>query len=278
MNRTMITATNTMSQLQLKIDLIGNNIANANTTGYKSKQGTFSELLVQQFNNQPKQNQEIGRMTSLGIHGGTGVRLGLIKVDLQQGSLKTTGRELDVALQREDLFFKIDVDGETQFTRDGSFYLSPSVQGGNQLQLVTSNGHYVLDENEQPIILTGNVTNVHIKDDGSIHFGTDIGGTQSYNLGMISVQNAQYLEQQGGNIVGLSPLYLEQGIAEETIFTHLVGDLRGEISLQQGALEASNVDISKEMTDLINVQRQYQFQARSVTMADQMLGLINSVR
>ena len=278
MNRTMITATNTMSQLQLKIDLIGNNIANANTTGYKSKEGIFSELLVQQFNNQPKQDQEIGRFTSLGIHGGNGARLGLIKVNLKQGSLKTTGRELDVALQREDLFLKIDVNGETQFTRDGSFYLSPSAQGDNQLNLVTSNGHYVLDENEQPIVITGNVNTINITEDGSISFVTDTGGFQSYNLGMISVQNAQYLEQKGGNIVGLSPLYVEQGLAEETIFTNLVGNLRGDISLQQGTLEASNVDISKEMTDLINVQRQYQFQARSVTMADQMLGLINSVR
>ena len=278
MNRTMITATNTMSQLQLKIDLIGNNIANANTTGYKSKEGIFSELLVQQFNNQPKQDQEIGRFTSLGIHGGNGARLGLIKVNLKQGSLKTTGRELDVALQREDLFLKIDVNGDTQFTRNGSFYLSPSAQGDNQLNLVTSNGHYVLDENEQPIVITGNVNTINITEDGNISFVTDTGGFQSYNLGMISVQNAQYLEQKGGNIVGLSPLYVEQGLAEETIFTDLVGNLRGDISLQQGTLEASNVDISKEMTDLINVQRQYQFQARSVTMADQMLGLINSVR
>lgn len=278
MNRTMVTATNTMSQLQLKMDLIGNNIANADTIGYKSKQGTFNELLVQQFNNQPQNNQEIGRLTSLGVHGGTGARLGLIKVMLKQGSLKDTARDLDLALQKEDLFFKIDVNGETHFTRDGSFYLSPSTQATNQVHLVTSNGHYVLDENDEPIVITGDVRSIQFNEHGTLQVQDDTGLVQEVNVGVVSVHNAQYLEQKGGNLIGLSPLYLEQGINEADIFTNLTGDLRTGISLQQRALESSNVDISKEMTDLINVQRQYQFQARSITMADQMLGLINSVR
>ncbi len=274
----MITATNTMSQLQMKLDLIGNNIANVGTTGYKSKSGTFSELMLQQVNNQQKLTEEIGRLSPAGIHVGNGARLGLVKVNLNQGSLQTTNRDLDVALTKEDLFFKVNVDGEVQFTRDGSFYLTPSTEGDGQYQLVTSEGHYVLNENNEPIIISGTIENINITDDGTINVTTLEGLYQSIGLGVISVQNAQYLEQKSGNNVGLSRQALNNGITAADIYTDLVGNLRNDISIEQGVIEASNVDLSQEMSNLMSTQRLYQFQARSVTLADQMLGLINSVR
>lgn len=276
MNRTMITAANTMSQLQLKLDLIGNNIANIDTVGYKRKEGTFNDLLVQEFNNQPRQDKEKGRLTPNGIHLGTGARLGLTKTILTQGNLKTTNRELDVALAKENLFFKINVDGNIQYTREGAFHLSPT--GQNQLNLVTSNGDFVVDEQNQPIVISGNAKSFTFTENGTLHVEMANGATQAIDLGIVSVKNTQYLEHKQGNIVGLADNFAELGITEEAIFTELTGGLRQEISLKQGALESSNVDMSKEMTDLISTQRQYQLQARSVTLADQMLGLINGVR
>lgn len=282
MNRTMITATNTMSQLQLKMDLIGNNLANVETTGFKRKEGTFSDLLVQQFNNQHNLNEETGRLTPEGIRQGTGAKLGLVKLNLTQGSLKNTGRDLDVALTKPDLFFKIrstDASGtaETQFTRDGAFYLSPSSFDPTQLDLVTSSGAQVLDEWDQPISIVGDLKTIQISESGTVLATTVDGFEQTFELGVISVQNPQYLENKGGNLFGVSN-DVNAGVAPEDIYTDLIGGLRGSISMQQRQLESSNVDMSKEMTELINAQRMYQFQARSVTLADQMLGLVNGLR
>lgn len=282
MNRTMITATNTMSQLQLKMDLIGNNLANVGTTGYKRKEGTFSDLLVQQFNNQRKAGEEIGRLTPEGIRQGVGAKLGMIKLSLTQGSLKSTERDLDVALTKPDLFFKIrttDASGATsmQFTRDGAFYLSPSANNANQFDLVTSSGNHVLDQWNQPISMVGDISKLSITEEGTLVAATSDEQEQIFELGVISVQNPQYLESKGGNLFGLSD-NVEAGVNAVDIYTDLTGGLRENIAMQQGYLESSNVDMSKEMTDLITAQRLYQFQARSVTLADQMLGLVNGLR
>lgn len=282
MNRTMITATNTMSQLQLKMDLIGNNLANVGTTGYKRKEGTFSDLLVQQFNNQRKAGEEIGRLTPEGIRQGVGAKLGMIKLSLTQGSLKSTERDLDVALTKPDLFFKIrttDASGATsmQFTRDGAFYLSPSANNANQFDLVTSSGNHVLDQWNQPISIVGDISKLSITEEGTLVAATSDEQEQIFELGVISVQNPQYLESKGGNLFGLSD-NVEAGVNAVDIYTDLTGGLRENIAMQQGYLESSNVDMSKEMTDLITAQRLYQFQARSVTLADQMLGLVNGLR
>lgn len=282
MNRTMITATNTMAQLQLKMDMISTNMANMETTGYKRKESYFNELIVQNFNNQNRDNKEFGRLTPNGIRQGTGARVGLVKLVLSQGALKTTNRDLDVALTKDDLFFKVRVvennRDEIQYTRDGAFYLSPSAQGQNQFNLVTSSGHHVVDEWNQPIVIRGNVNKFTFSENGTLRAEMANGTAQTFELGMVSVKNPQYLEHKRGNVLGLADNFEELGITENDIFTELTGGLRENISLRQGALEASNVDLSKEMTDLVSVQRQYQLQARSITLADQMLGLVNGVR
>lgn len=281
MNRTMITATNTMSQLQLKLDLISNNMANINTTGFKSKEGTFSQLLYQQFDNQPLEQKEKGRMTPNGIRLGVGAYLGMVKLNLAQGSLKTTDRELDVALTKPDLFFKVQPadsnENTVQFTRDGTFYLSPSSNAEDQFNLVTANGDYILNQLNEPIVISGQVNNISISEEGTLLVNTS-NGNQQFDLGVISVKNPQYMERKSGNLLELTNNFAALGINEGDIYTDLVGMNRQNISMTQGALESSNVDMSKEMTELINTQRQYQFQSRSVTLADQMMGLINGVR
>ncbi len=280
MNRTMITASNTLSQLQHQIDLIGNNMANADTNGYKRSEASFNDLLVQQMNNQPKQAAEIGRLTPLGIRHGNGAKLSQAQLVLTQGALKTTDRNLDVALTKEDLFFTVNVQDEngssTRFTRDGAFFLSPV--NGDQLQLVTADGNAVLDESGDSIMINGQVKDLTISNEGEMVVTTTDGGEQNFNLGVVSVKKPQFLEKLGGNLYGLPTNFTGLGVTENDILTSLTGNLRGEISMKQGTLETSNVDLSKEMTDLITAQRMYQFQSRSVTMADQMLGLVNSIR
>ena len=219
-------------------------------------------------------------MTPPGIRAGNGAKLSQAQLVLTQGSLKTTDRDLDVALTKEDLFFTINVQDEngvnTRFTRDGSFFLSPVARNG--LQLVTADGHAVLDERGNSITLNGPIENLTISNEGEIIATSANGAQQHVNLGVVSVKKPQFLEKVGGNLYGFPANMNGLGVNETDILTPLTGNLRGEIGMKQRALEASNVDVAKEMSDLLTAQRMYQFQSRSVTMADQMLGLVNTIR
>ncbi|WML46593.1 flagellar hook-basal body protein [Neobacillus sp. PS3-34] len=276
MNRTMITATNTLNQLQKQMDIISNNLANLDTTGFKSRQATFSDLLYSQFDNQPNKTAETNRLTPNGIRQGVGAKLGQVQINLKQGALKQTGRQLDMALQSEGQFFKVLVQNGTtssvQYTRDGSFALSPVSE--KEVMLVNSAGNPILDENNHPIIINGDASDYSVEGNGKLTVKMTNGTNQLVNLGVIQVNKPQFFEQKGTNLIGLA----ENAGQTAGVFTDLNGTLRRQISVGQGVLEQSNVDMGKEMTELVNVQRAYQFQARAVTMADQMEGLVNGIR
>lgn len=282
MNRTMITATNTLSQLQKQMDMISHNLANIDTAGYKRREASFTDLLVQEYRNQPNNALEPqNRMTPFNIRQGTGARLGQIQLSLSQGSLKSTGRDLDTAFTAEGQFYRVMVQNEDgssamRLTRNGALYLSPL--SDTESMLVNSDGHGILDENNQPITITGNVKNIKINDTGLFTAEMSDGTSQEVNLGVILINKPQFLEQKGANLLGLPDNLAELGVTEEEVMTNLTGPLRNQIAIQQGVLEQSNVDMSKEMTDLINVQRSYQFHSKSITLADQMLGLVNGIR
>lgn len=277
MNRTMLTATNTLTQLQKQMDVIGHNMANLETTGFKRREATFTDLLVQQLDNQGNVANEIGRLTPNGIRQGSGARLGQIQMDTTQGSIKATNRQLDTAFTKQGQYYRVLVENqdvpEVQYTRDGAFYLSPSPGLPNQMMLVTSAGNSVLDEDNNPITINGEVRKYEIDENGRMVMMMDDGGQQTLNLGVTLVNKPQFLEQQGNNL-----LRLPENIAGENVVTDLDGVLRNQISIEQSALEQSNVQLSKEMTDLTSTQRSYQFQSRSINLADQMMGLINGIR
>ena len=281
MNRTMITATNTLSQLQKQMDIISHNLANTDTAGYKRREATFTDLLVQEYRNQPNNALEQNRMTPFNIRQGTGAKLGQTHLILSQGSLKTTDRALDTAFTTEGQFYRVMVQNEdgssvARLTRNGALYLTPL--SDNETMLVNSDGHAILDENNQPITIAGNVKNFRINENGLFAAEMYDGSSQEVNLGVVLVKKPQFLEQKGGNLLGLPDNLEGLGVEEADILTDLAGPLRNQVSIKQGVLEQSNVDMSKEMTDLINVQRSYQFHAKSITLADQMLGLVNGIR
>jgi flagellar basal-body rod protein FlgG len=281
MNRTMITATNTLSQLQKQMDIISHNLANIDTAGYKRREASFTDLLVQEFRNQPNDALEQNRQTPFNIRQGTGARLGQTQMVLTQGSLKQTDRALDTAFTAEGQFYRVMVQDENggtslNLTRNGALYLSPI--SDNETMLVNSDGHAVLDENNQPITIAGNVKSFKINETGNFSAVMYDGTSQEVNLGVVLVKKPQFLEQKGGNLLGLPADLNGLGVTEADILTEMTGPLRNQVSIQQSVLEQSNVDMSKEMTDLINVQRGYQFHAKSITLADQMLGLVNGIR
>ncbi|MGD6850064.1 flagellar hook-basal body protein [Rossellomorea aquimaris] len=280
MNRTMVTATNTLGQLQKQMDMIGHNLSNAETNGYKRREATFSELLVQQVNNQRVEEFETGRLTPLGVREGSGAKLSQSQLILNQGSVKSTGRSLDFALTSRGQFFKVlaqdDNSSAVRYTRDGAFFASPT--GNGEATLVNGSGLPVLDENDNYITFSEDASSFQLGDNGILTVVGAGGVDEQFNLGIVTVEKSQFLQQFGGNLLGFAENLDELGVTEEEVVTNVVGGARSNISMVQNSLEASNVDISKEMTDMLNVQRSYQFQARSISLADQMMGLVNGIR
>jgi flagellar basal-body rod protein FlgG len=279
MLRTMVTATNTLSQIQHQLDSISSNIANSNTHGYKAQQANFTEMLYQQFEND-KYDKTL-RQTPVGIRYGVGAQIGQIQSNQNQGSIQRTERDLDFALTTKNQYFNVIMRDEagqdrTAYTRNGSFYVTPTEPG--IVTLVNSDGYQVADANGQAITFPDNVQQFSMNTDGTLVASYPNGQTQSFQLGITSLQKPQIMENlQGGTYIGLPENLDELGYTEEEILTNLQGANR-QVGIEQGALEMSNVDLSKEMTNLIQAQRSYQFNTRAISIADQMLGLINGIR
>lgn len=268
-----------MGQLQNHLDMIGNNLANSNTHGYKSKNASFQEMLYQQFNNEKV--DAAARQSPKGIRYGVGAMLGQAQMNSKMGSLQTTDRQLDFALTTPKQYFNVlmpDNNGneQTVYTRQGAFYVSPIENG--QLMLVNGDGYPVANEAGLPIVFQDNVNSYNVKQDGNLEIGYNDGTTEIVNMGVTVLERPDLMEHLSGTYIGLPENMADLGITMQDVLTDLTGANRGQIGLQNGMLEASNVNYEKEMTDLITVQRSYQFNARSITLADQMLGLINGIR
>lgn len=277
MSRTMIQAAVTMNHLQNKLDLIGHNLANSQTTGYKARQTEFSSLLFQQINNMTHPANAEGRLTPDGVRIGSGSALGSINIDLTVGSQTVTDRALDTALTGDNYLFQIQVadegEPEIRYTRDGAFYLNPIDDNNQTLMLTTKDGYPVLGVNG-PIILNDGFDNINIEQNGQVIVQR---GNQTEIAGQLSVVEAvrpRLLEAVGQNTFRLPNLELLNFNFDEIIQPIELT----ENVLQSRALENSNVDYSKQMTDLLLTQRSYQFNARTISMSDQMLGLINQLR
>lgn len=274
--RTMIQAAVTMNQLQNKLDLIGNNLANSQTPGYKSRSADFSSLLFQQINNMKDPANAEGRLTPDGVRIGSGARIGSTNINSAVGSIKETGRGLDVALLEKNHLFQVQVTDngvtETRYTRAGAFYLSP-VNNNQDVMLTTSDGNPVLGENG-PIVIPAGFDSISISDNGQISVTRGNDTLEAGRLSIVEAVRPRLLEATGENLLRLPDLQ-ELGYNQNEI---IQATNPNDTLVKSGALEHSNVDISKEMTDLIITQRSYQFNARTISMSDQMMGLVNQLR
>lgn len=271
MNRSAISASVAMGQLQQKLNTIASNLANVNTYGYKARETTFSDLLVQQMNNQPDLNREIGRLTPEGIRSGTGARIAATAMNTELGTITETGRMLDIALTDKNMFFQLDVEGETTYTRDGAFYLTPSDTAGF-MTIVASDGALLLGENGR-IDIPANVKDIRVSETGQLsvqHENDDIQIVDQ--IALVEVRRPQMLRSLGSNRFAAPEADTGIPVAE------VVQPVFGQAVFKQNALEASNVDIAKEVTSLLEMQRHYQLNARALTTADDMMGLVNQLR
>ena len=276
MSQIMNQAAVTMNQLQKKLDIIGNNVANSQTTGYKSRQAEFSSLLFNQINNLSAAANAEGRLTPDGIRIGSGAKIGTVSNNLALGSILETGRALDAALKRENYLFEIQMDqngqNETYYTRDGSFFLSP-VNNNQAVMLTTGDGHPVIGQ-DGPIVLAEGFDSIAIRENGQIVVTRGGQNAVEAQLAVVEAVRPSVLEAVGENMFRLPDLD-NLGFEMDEI---IVETGANEDMIQGGALEQSNVDLSKQITDLMTTQRSYQFNARTISMGDQMMGLVNQLR
>ncbi|GIP21789.1 flagellar hook-basal body protein [Paenibacillus sp. J22TS3] len=272
MNNSMISSAVSMAGIQQRLDVLADNIANVNTIGYKSKGATFEDTLTTMFKQEPPMGRT-GRATPLGINVGYGSKMAGITRDFSQGSFKDTGIDTDLAIQGNGLF-AVQANGQKAWTREGSFHIQPDPQDSKLAYLVTAQGYYVLDKNNAPITVPAG-SKLQIDAGGNIK--ATLGRTTT-NLGqaiqLVSPQRPDALEQRADNLYVLSA-----GAAERDVLANndaLPQNQRA--TLRQGALEQSNVDITTEMSDMLQVQRAYQLAARALTSSDTMTGLVNNLR
>lgn len=258
-----------MYSLQQKLDMIADNMANLNTAGYKRKTSVFEDLLTSL---QPHEDEFAlpGRRTPPGFTLGWGARMSAMLLDLTQGALQETGLESDMAIEGNALF-QVNVNGTTAYTRQGAFQLIPLPDG--ERQLVTADGYAVLDEFGLDITVPADYKLV-VSSDGTMR-GEGLPGTLPIELGrigLVQVLKPELLRAIGDNLYGVS----EGTDAAQVV--QLLDEATEDVSVRQGFMEQSNVDLTVEMADLIAVQRAYQLNARALASAEQMMGMANNLR
>jgi flagellar basal-body rod protein FlgG len=246
---------------QVRLDITSNNLANVNTGAFKKKRATFSELVYPQTTDRATAfNASIPERTR--ITGGFGTYIQQIRSDFVSGDLNQTGRTLDVAIQGTGFFEVEKTDGSLLYTRHGS--LTVNSEG----ELVSATGLPLSDGIRVPT----DATAIAIGKDGLV-LASVPDEAQPIELGQIMLANftnAEGLETAGD---GLFRATDQSGQA----FKLIPGE-SGLGLLQQGFLEASNVDFVEEMVELSMAQRAYQLNARVLQAADEMLAEVNGLR
>lgn len=239
---------------QTRMAVVSNNLANVNTTGFKRGRAAFEDLLYQ-TERQPGAQTSQQTQAPSGLMLGTGVRVVSTDKNFSQGNLTQTGNALDLAINGRG-FFQIQMpDGTTAYTRDGSFQID------SQGQLVTSSG-YVVQPGVQ--IPTG-AQSVSISNDGIVSVSVN-GSSTPQQVGQL--QTADFINPAGLQAKGEN-LYVETA-ASGSPQTGAPG-ANGLGSLQQGALESSNVNVVEELVNMIETQRAYEMNSKAISTSDQML-------
>jgi len=252
--------------LSTSIDVIANNLANAETTAFKSSRVNFEDLMYITLK-QPGATNAAGNIAPAGIFVGLGVRISNTQLDLTQGPIERTDRPLDVAISGNG-FFRVQVldslgDG-TAYTRNGNFF----VNSEGELVLGMKDGYRLIP----PISIPPNTVDITITTDGAISVLTS-GATAPQIVGQLEL--SQFVNPQGLKLLGGS-LYQETEASGDPIDSNPGEDGAGEIL--QGNLEGSNVDPVKQLVNLIKTQRAFELNSQSIQTADQALQTIGNLR
>jgi len=263
MIRSMYSGISGLKNFQTKLDVIGNNIANVNTYGFKKGRTVFKDLYSQTITGASAPGENRGGVNPRQV--GLGSQLATIDTIHSGGSMQTTGNTLDLAIEGDGFF--VVKDGEkTLYTRAGNFYLDAGAgDGATEGTLVDGDGRFVLDVEGEQITVPLEATSLSIGQDGAVKYvieGEGLSGEQTIAVAKFS--NPGGLTKIGGNIYQASA---NSGVASEEL-TPLEG---GRGAIKSGSLEMSNVDLSEEFTEMIVAQRGFQANTRIITTSDEIL-------
>lgn len=261
MIRALYTAASGMTAQQMNLDNIANNLANSSTSGFQQRRLQFTDLLYQS-SVVPGSAASQQTVNAAGLQIGLGVRPGSTEIIQTQGDLATTGNPLDIAIKGAGYFQVQLPSGQTGYTRAGSFHLDAQ---GN---MVTADGNAM----QPTIAVPANATNVSIGSDGTVSV-TLPNQTQASKVGII--QTAMFANPGGLNGVG-NNIYLPTAASGEAIVGS-PGSTDGLGTLQQAALEQSNVSVVDEFVEMIVAQRSYESNSRVIKAADEMLQQLNQL-
>ncbi len=251
-----------MQAQQTNVEVISNNIANMTTTGFKRRRPEFQDLIYQNLRRVGSNSSDSGTIVPSGAQVGLGVKTGAIYPINEQGNLQQTSNTLDLAIQGNGYFQVTLPDGETAYTRDGTFAL------GADGTIVTADGYTVQPGLQIPSAATG----VTVNTSGQVQV-TIQGQTAPQTIGQLQLAtfpNAAGLDAQGGNL-------LLQTAASGAPVTGNPGTT-GFGSVEQGFIETSNVNVVSEITNLITAQRAYEMNSKVITSSDEMLSTLTNLR
>jgi flagellar basal-body rod protein FlgG len=251
------TAATGMAAQELSVQVISNNIANLQTTGYKRQTAQFQDLIYQHIARVGAQASLQGTILPVGIDIGGGVKTVGTPRSLTQGTLSQTGNDLDLAVTGEGFFKILMPDGSFQYTRDGTFQMD------NTGRIVNAQGNPV----QPTITIPQNATGLTVNAQGQVSVqlpgATTATSTVVGQIGLTRFVNKAGLQPVGNNNYTDTP---SSGTPQDGIAT-----LEGYGTINQGSLEQSNVDVVSEISNLIAAQRAYEMNGKVITAADQML-------
>ncbi len=261
MLKALNTAASGMAAQEVHVNTISHNIANVNTVGYKKQRAESEDLLYQTVIEAGARSSDDSKY-NVGLQVGSGSRIVAVRKELSQGDPQMTQNPYDLMVNG-DGFFGIELpNGQVRFTRDGAFNVD------NQGTLVSKNGYKVVPG----ITLPPSTVSLTISESGVVEAFIQ-NQVEPINVGQIPVFtfiNPVGLKSMGANLYG-------QSQSSGQPVQQVAGESNAGI-IMQGALEASNVSIMTEMTDLIRAQRAYEMNSKVMGVADQMLQTVNNIR
>jgi flagellar basal-body rod protein FlgG len=247
---------------QRNVEVVSNNLANMNTTAYMRRRTEFHDLLYQNLRRVGSTSSDAGTVVPSGVQMGLGVKLAAVYRIHEQGNLSATDNTFDLAVQGKG-FFQVQMpNGETAYTRDGTFQLN------GQGEIVTHDGFKIVPS----ISIPTNVIDVTINSSGEVLAKIE-GKVTPEKKGQI--QTAVFPNEAGLEAIG-DNLLLETP-ASGSASTGAPGST-GFGSILQGFLETSNVNAVEEISNLISAQRAYEMNSKVIQTADQMMGTLTALR
>jgi flagellar basal-body rod protein FlgG len=260
MIRALWTAASGMQSQQLNIDVIANNLANVNTTGFKKSRADFQDVMYQ--NMKTAGSPSTGATQAAGIEIGLGSAPSAVTKIFTAGNITQSGNELDLAVEGDGFFQIQQADGTTAYTRAGNF------KRDGQGRVVTSEGDPLLPE----IVIPANTTKVSVGNDGTVSVlqSGQTGSTTIGTLQLATFQNPAGLHSMGKNLY--QPTDSSGSATTGTPGQNGIG------TVSQGYLEMSNVSVMEEMVNMIVGQRAYEINSKAVQAADEMLQQANNMK